>query len=320
MAGFLRSVGGGGSRRRGLQTVNGSSRGRSSRQIGSFSFGGGGAAPKSQAFQPTQFQPQKSNVNQDFVQSQLALQRQMSERAAAAADPWAQQRGQYQTALNSLMQGGQSAIGQDPSVNFRFRKGQQAVESSAASQGLLGSGRAALELQQYGQEFASTEYQNQYERLQNLAGVNAGSPVAAAQILQQSGQFGVDTAMGLRQQDIGQEQFHQGQRQQAHQGQQSLAFRAHEGQQTRQQQSSQFDREFGLRQQQQGLREQESQQQNQLQRDDPRRRLQGMVADEASNLSRQSQGHTPGRGYASPELIRSGINLGNLTSSLRSFG
>lgn len=291
------------------------------------SRGGGGFGTQiqqsrqpSRAFKPTSFKPQKSNVNQQFVQQQLARERQMTERAAAAADPWAQQRGQYQTALNSLMQGGQSAIGQDPSVNFRFRQGQKAVESSAAAQGLLGSGNAALELQQYGQEFASTEYQAQYERLQNLAGVNAGSPGEAANILQRSGQFGVDTAMGLRQQDIGQEQFFQGQRQQAHQGQQSLALRAHEGQQTRQQQSSQFDREFGLKQQQMSLREQESQQQFQLQRDDPRRRLQGMVADEAANLSRASQGTTPGRGYTKPEQVRSGINLGNLTSSLRSFG
>jgi hypothetical protein len=58
----------------------------------------------------------------------------------------------------------------DPSYQFRFDQGQQAVERSAASKGLLGSGNAAIELQQYGQGAASQEYGAQFNRM--LAGMS----------------------------------------------------------------------------------------------------------------------------------------------------
>lgn len=61
----------------------------------------------------------------------------------------------------------------DPSYRWRFEQGQQALERSQAAKGLLGSGNAAVELQEYGQGAASQEYGAQFDRmLQALSGVS----------------------------------------------------------------------------------------------------------------------------------------------------
>jgi len=105
--------------------------------------------------------------------------------AAATADPWAAQRGQYQTQLNNLMQGGASAVANDPSVQARMKGGTDALARSMAAQGFLGSGNILEELQKKGQDIAGQEYGNQFNRLAMLAGVNAGSPASSAGILAQ---------------------------------------------------------------------------------------------------------------------------------------
>jgi hypothetical protein len=105
--------------------------------------------------------------------------------ASAKADPWAEQRGQYVTQLNQLMQGGVSAVAADPSVQARQRAGQDALARSLAARGFLGSGNILEELQSKGQEIASQEYGNQFNRLAMLAGVQAGSPGTAASIMAQ---------------------------------------------------------------------------------------------------------------------------------------
>jgi hypothetical protein len=61
----------------------------------------------------------------------------------------------------------------DPSYQWRFDQGQQAVERSLAARGLLDSGNAGIELQEYGQGMASQEYAAQFGRmLQGLSGVS----------------------------------------------------------------------------------------------------------------------------------------------------
>lgn len=62
----------------------------------------------------------------------------------------------------------------DPSYKWRFEQGQQAVERSLGARGLLNSGNAAIELQQYGQGAASQEYAAQFSRLlQGMQGVES---------------------------------------------------------------------------------------------------------------------------------------------------
>lgn len=97
----------------------------------------------------------------------------------------------------------------DPSYQWRFQQGQQATERSLAARGLLNSGNAAIELQQYGQGAASQEYGAQFDRLlkglsgtesaydaqmsrlMKMAGVDA-NPVAGGQLNVAQEQAGID--------------------------------------------------------------------------------------------------------------------------------
>jgi hypothetical protein len=78
-------------------------------------------------------------------------------------------------------------ISQDPGYQFRMQQGQQAVEQSAAAAGGATGGAALKALTQYGQGYASNEYQNAFNRnqtqLQNLfqgagVGMNASNSVS----------------------------------------------------------------------------------------------------------------------------------------------
>lgn len=89
----------------------------------------------------------------------------------------------------------------DPSYQFRVNQGNNAIQGSAAAQGGLLSGATLKALQNYGQESASQEYQNaynrfnadqtnQYNRLSNLVGI--GQNAAA-----QTGSVGTRTAQAI---------------------------------------------------------------------------------------------------------------------------
>ena len=89
----------------------------------------------------------------------------------------------------------------DPSYKFRVNQGNNAIQGSAAAQGGLLSGATLKALQNYGQESASQEYQNaynrfyadqtnQYNRLSNLVGI--GQNAAA-----QTGNAGTQTAQAI---------------------------------------------------------------------------------------------------------------------------
>lgn len=89
----------------------------------------------------------------------------------------------------------------DPSYQFRLQQGQDAIQSSAAAKGGLLSGATLKALQGYGQDMASQEYQNaynrfnadqtnQYNRLSNLVGI--GQNAAA-----QQGNYGAQTAQAV---------------------------------------------------------------------------------------------------------------------------
>lgn len=52
----------------------------------------------------------------------------------------------------------------DPGYNFRMAEGLKALERSAAARGLLQSGGTLKGIQQYGQNLASSEYENAFSR------------------------------------------------------------------------------------------------------------------------------------------------------------
>jgi type II secretory pathway pseudopilin PulG len=78
------------------------------------------------------------------------------------------------------------AKGMDPGYQFRLKEGMKGLESSAAARGNLLSGGTLKGIQRYGQDMASQEYQNAFNRyqaeragtlnpLQSLAGVGQSS-------------------------------------------------------------------------------------------------------------------------------------------------
>ena len=85
-------------------------------------------------------------------------------------DPFAKARMGYVKRLGKFMRN-PSRIYKTQAYKARFAGGQQAVASSAASRGLLDSGAMGIELMQYGQKTAADEYQAEFNRLSQLAGV-----------------------------------------------------------------------------------------------------------------------------------------------------
>jgi len=72
-------------------------------------------------------------------------------------------------ALNKI-ESGDIMGSMDPSYSFRFQEGLKALDRSAAARGGLLSGGALKAAQRYGQEFASNEFGNAYNRLASRAG------------------------------------------------------------------------------------------------------------------------------------------------------
>lgn len=117
------------------------------------------------------------------------------QQAAGLADPWAQYRTPFAQQLtpdkvNSLLNPDPNAIKNDPAYQFQLQQGIGAINQGDAAQGTLRSGNRGVELAQYGQGLASTYEQQLFNNnmtrlgaLGNLAGVNAGSPAASAQML-----------------------------------------------------------------------------------------------------------------------------------------
>lgn len=111
----------------------------------------------------------------------------IANRAAAAADPFASQRGQYQTMLSQLMTN-PSSFNLSPAAQAQMRLGTENLQRSAAAQGFLGSGNILASLQQYGQDVASKDYWNYITNLSTLSGAATSSPAAAGTAI--SGIFG----------------------------------------------------------------------------------------------------------------------------------
>ena len=137
------------------------------------------------------------------------VQKDMYDQTRKDLSPYAQA---GSNALKQLM-GGMGSNGQfmqeysgqdvydDPSYQFRLQQGQDAIQSSAAAKGGLLTGATLKTLQNYGQDAASQEYgnaynrfnadqTNQYNRLSNLVGL--GQNAAALQ-----GNAGMQTAQAV---------------------------------------------------------------------------------------------------------------------------
>lgn len=112
------------------------------------------------------------------------LQREMFNKQVELQQPW------QQAGVNALakLQSGDVMGYMEPSYQFRLGEGLKALDRQAAARGGLISGGALKAAQRYGQDFASQEFGNAYNRLAGLAGIgqtatntigNAGSNFAS---------------------------------------------------------------------------------------------------------------------------------------------
>lgn len=83
------------------------------------------------------------------------------------------------------------ALQQRPGYQFRLGEGQRAVENSAAARGMQLSGANLRAIDEYGQNFASNEYNNAYNQLLGLSSIGENAAVgagnSAANIIQNTG-------------------------------------------------------------------------------------------------------------------------------------
>lgn len=124
--------------------------------------------------------------------------------------PW---REAGQQALGQLTDGTQSGgdfnrdftladFTKDPGYDFRMQEGQRAVDSSAAARGGALSGAAIKGSERYGQNFASGEYQNAYNRFNNdrtqrfnrLSSLAGTGQTATRDVAQQGSQVAANVA------------------------------------------------------------------------------------------------------------------------------
>lgn len=113
-----------------------------------------------------------ANTQANAANNATEMQWNMYQQQRSDYEPWRQA---GQTALgdltkNNFMQNWQ----QDPGYQFRLDQGNKAINAAAAARGMANSGRTLKELTEYGQNFATNEYNNvynrQYNRLSALAG------------------------------------------------------------------------------------------------------------------------------------------------------
>ena len=117
-----------------------------------------------------------------------ALQQRMYEEAVARQQPFLAGGTEDYNRLRAMMMGGPGAAQQflqmDPGYGFRLGEGLKALERSAAARGGLMSGATGKALQRYGQDVASQEFGNAYNRLAGLAQIGP----AAAGVMNTLGQ------------------------------------------------------------------------------------------------------------------------------------
>ena len=126
-----------------------------------------------------------ANTQAASADRSLDLQREMFNKQLELQQPF-QEAGV--NALNRMRSGDVMGM-MDPSYQFRLGEGMKALERSAAARGGLISGGALKAAQRYGQDFASQEFGNAYNRLASMAGL--GQTATGAQS-NAAGQFGTN--------------------------------------------------------------------------------------------------------------------------------
>lgn len=140
------------------------------------------ASREANALQKEMFEKQLE-LQEPFRQGGLSAQNQLLRYLGLGGDASSQGYGRYAQDF------GMSDFQQDPGYGFRLSEGMKALERSAAARGGLLSGSMMKGAQRYGQDLASQEYQNAFNRYQ----VNRSNQLNPLQSLMGAGQ----TATGV---------------------------------------------------------------------------------------------------------------------------
>lgn len=97
-------------------------------------------------------------------------------------------------ALGALQDG--SFFQKDPGYQFRLDEGNKALTAALAARGRGGGGAALKELTRYGQGFASNEYQNAFNRTNQLANYGNNASMSLGNFAGQYGQNLANNALG----------------------------------------------------------------------------------------------------------------------------
>lgn len=130
----------------------------------------GSSASKSAAKTQASAAENAAALQAQVAQEQLAAQKEMFNKQIELQEPWRQA---GISALNQIQGGayglpaaftGQVNMLADPGYQFRLSEGMKALDRQAAARGGLISGSALKGAQRFGQDYASQEYQNAYNR------------------------------------------------------------------------------------------------------------------------------------------------------------
>jgi len=143
------------------------------------------AAQDANAAQERMFQEQ-NRLQEPFRQSGMTAQQEIMQLLGIGGDKNAAGYGSLGKAF------GASDFQQDPGYQFRQAEGMKALERSAAARGNLLSGSSMKGIQRFGQDLASQEYQNAFNRYQ----VERSAKLNPLQSLMGSGQSATNVMTG----------------------------------------------------------------------------------------------------------------------------
>jgi len=138
----------------------------------------------------------QAGLQNPYIQSGLTAQNQIMQLMGLGGDKNAADYGQY------AKQFGTEQFEQDPGYAFRQAEGMKALERSASARGGLMSGGALKGIQRFGQDLASQEFSNAFNRYQTergarlntLGGLSSAGQSASNVMTNAAGQYGSNTA------------------------------------------------------------------------------------------------------------------------------
>ena len=164
--------------------------------VGAYSAKKGASAQKQAADQSAEVQREifqkQTELAEPFRQAGITSQNELMRLLGIGGDQTAADYGMLTRGF------GERDMQMDPGYGFRLREGERALERMQSARGNLLSGGAIKAGQRYGQDLASQEYMNAFNRAQAQLGTRLGAlgslygagQTAAQQVAGQAGQYG----------------------------------------------------------------------------------------------------------------------------------